>query len=696
MRNRRWKASAFTVGAAALLGLTALGAVGVQAAAAAPTRTLLSGSELGAVARQHPVGAVSKSSRVSFDLVLQLRDPAGAQALVKSISSPGSPNYRHYVTRSVWEARFSPSASEVGQARTWLHSQGFKVGAVSQDRITISAEGTAAQVEKAFATGLELYRVGGQVVRYATSRLSVPASLAPTVVGAMGINEGAATPAVAASLPTGAAPRSASTPSPFPPAPPAFVTAPPCGQYYGAKTKTVSPPFGQGYPKTVPDQVCGYQPPQFRSAYSIGSSDTGRGVTVAIIDAYGSATIDSDASRYFKTYDPSIPFSHANFTEDLALPFDDQAGCDASSWLIEQDLDVESVHTMAPDANILYVGAQDCTDTGLFNAEQLVIDNGLANVVTNSWADTAGDLLDDAAQKTAFDDLFMLADASGMSILYSSGDDGDDFDLLGISVANYPSSSPYITAVGGTTLQIGANGQQIGQLGWETGRSFMCTKNIVNDLPGCTASTLNTWLAPTYDGGSGGYASYYYGEPWYQVPVVPASLANRLAPVFGVATRSVPDISMDADPATGLLMGLHMTYPSGDVRYGLTRYGGTSLASPLLAGVIADVDQVAGVAVGFIDPVIYKLDTVAGAIDDILPGGAQAQYRVDHADTYIAGASGFIRSFREITAQLPEQFCDGSGNCVTRPMTLTTAKGFDSVTGLGSIGPDFISDVAGS
>lgn len=148
----------------------------------------------------------------------------------------------------------------------------------------------------------------------------------------------------------------------------------------------MTPPFGNGYPRTVPDVVCGYKPGQYRSAYGVGTTDTGKGVTVAIIDAYGSSTIASDATRYFRTNDPGNPFSNANFSQINATPFDDESVCDASSWLTEQAIDVEAVHSTAPNANILYVGAQDC-ENGLFTAEQNVIDNGLANVVTNSWGD---------------------------------------------------------------------------------------------------------------------------------------------------------------------------------------------------------------------------------------------------------------------------------------------------------------------
>ncbi len=697
MLRKRHRMPLVTVGAAALLCLApASGIVGIQAAGAASSgRTTLAGSAVPASARQHPVGAVARSARVDFEVVLQLRDAAGAQSLVQALSSPGSASYRHYLTTAQWEARFSPAASEVNNARSWLRSQGFSVGAVSKDSITISASGTAAQVEQAFGTGLENYVVNGRTVRYATSDISVPSTIAGSVVGAMGINQTVASPAVT----SGEASASASSTNPFPPAPPAFITAPPCGSYYGAKTTTVTPAFGNGYPTTVPDQVCGYQPNQFRSAYGLTAADSGKGATVAIIDAYGSSTIANDATRYFQTYAANLPFANANFTQDDTLPFDDESLCAASSWLTEQDIDVEAVHSMAPDANILYVGAQDCLN-GLFNSEQSVIDNRLADVVTNSWGDDAGDLLDDAATKAAWDDLFMLADSTGMSIMFSSGDNGDNFNLFGFSSADYPTESPFVTSVGGTTLQIGANGQQTGQVGWSTGRAFLCTANLENLLPGCTSKAVNTWLPVSFDGGSGGFTSYNYTQPYYQTPVVPAALALRNEALDGpVPLRVEPDISMDADPASGLLMGLHETFPGGKDRFGLTRYGGTSLASPLLAGVIADADgasvRAGGADVGFINPDIYKLHSTSGAIDDIVPGGKQAQYRTDYAFTYFGpSAQGFAKSFRELTYSGSITYCDETGNCASRPNTLSTAKGYDSMTGLGSIGPAFVADLA--
>ncbi len=694
----RLRVPAAAAGTAAVLGLTTIaGIAGAQSAGAAVSgRAPLAGSALIAAARKHPAGAVARSAPVSFELVLKLRDAAGARALVRAVSTPGSASYRHYLTSAQWEARFSPPAAQVSAARTWLSSEGFTVGSVSADRITISAAGTAAQVEKAFGTGLATYKLHGRVLRLATRKLSLPASISGMVAGALGINQSVATPAVAAAGAASTRP-AATAKNPFPPAPPAFITSPPCGSYYGARHARVTPPFGHGYPRTVPIAVCGYKPGQLRSAYGVGSASTGQGATVAIIDAYGSSTIASDSARYFRQNDPGNPFSAARFTQLNATPFNNESLCDASSWLTEQAIDVQSVHAMAPDAKILYVGAKNCMN-GLFTAEQRVIDHHLADVVTNSWGDDAGDLLDDVATRTAYDDLFMMADSTGMSVLFSSGDNGDNFNLFGLSAANYPPSSPYVTAVGGTTLKIGARSQQTGQLGWATGRSFKCTANVAGGLPGCTAKTVNTWLPVSYDGGGGGFTSYNYPQPSYQAGVVPSALALRNAALTGTTPMRVePDISLEADPATGFLIGLHETFPNGTVAYGQTRYGGTSLASPLLAGVLADANQVAGHApVGFINPAIYSLHRSAAAIDDIVPAGKQATYRVDHAFTYVPGAKGKIQSFREDTYEGVITYCDATGNCATRPNTLTTAKGYDSMTGLGSIGPNFVIELAKS
>jgi subtilase family serine protease len=676
-----WRRASFKLGSAAALCAALSVTIGLQVASASSGRAAIRGTAAPARARAHRVSSISSSSPVVFQLVLKLRDASGAAAFAGSVSTPGNANFRHYLTAAQWEARYSPTAAEVSTASNWLRSQGFNVGAVSADRITIAASGTAGQVERAFGTSLANYRVAGHTVRLASRDLSIPASLAGTIAGTLGINQYVARRAAIN----------------YPPPPPAFVIAKPCGTSYAAKSTTLKPPFGHGYPSKMPDVVCGYQPQQLRSAYGVRAGDTGSGYTVAIVDAYDSATIASDATTYFSKNDPSNPFSNAAFQQRDTAPFDQQSLCDASSWLTEQAIDVEAVHAMATHAHILYEGAKDCLDSGLMPALQDIIDHHRASVISNSWDLPSGDVLDDAATRTAYDDLFLMAASEGISVMFASGDDGDNFDLTGIAAPSFPSSSPLVTAVGGTTLKINSKGKRTGELGWATGRAFFCSKNAVGVL--CGKKQLGHWLPASEDGVSGGYTSYSYKEPSYQRGIVPKSLARRNSPLIGrQSARVIPDISLDADPGTGFLIGLTQTFPSRKARYSQPRYGGTSLATPLLAGVIADVDQVAGKQAGLINPAIYALDkSKRSAIMDVLPEkGLQSNYRVDHAFAIVPGARGFFRSVRELYFAGPEVYCDGTGNCAKRPNTLTAAKGYDSLTGLGSPGSGFIADLAGA
>lgn len=668
MRRFRIKAVAATAGAG-LLSLSMLTALS-QATGAAPAT-----GQSGAVTYGHRVGDAAATGPVDFSLVLNLRDPSGAAALVKSVSDPTSSGYRHYVTTSQWEAQFSPTASEVRQAVTWLKSEGFRVASIPADRITVPASGTVAQVEKAFGTSLGEYTVAGQTLREADGQVAIPGSIASFVGGVMGINQIAASPAES------------------PPA--SFLTAPPCSTYFGESSKTTT--FGNqnpGYPNTLPDTVCGYVGTQLRSAYDVPASDTGSGETIAIVDAYDLNTMASDATQYFNTSDPSAPFGAADYQSIDQGPFDAHDAC--GNWGDEQAIDVESSHSLAPDAHIVFVGAKDCFDQSLFNAEQTVVDGDLANVISNSWADTDGDLLSDVATRTAYDDLFQLADATGITVQFSSGDSGDNFDQTGISAANYPSSSPYVTSVGGTTLEIGASGNAITSYGWSTGRSFKCAADVAPFVQGCTKKTFGTWLPPTADGSSGGFTSFNYSQPWYQAGIVGTTLSERNAAIDGpVPMRVEPDISLDADPTTGFLIGLTEAFPNGTTSYGTTRYGGTSLASPILAGIVADADQAGGVAVGFLNPTIYHLSQETDtAIANVPVAQDQAQFRNDYVDETLGEGPGIAHGVHIIGASLEEEYCDDTDNCASRPDTQSAGPGYNSLTGLGTLGPKFVKDLA--
>ena len=683
------------LGAVIPLVTAGLAAGAVPALGATSTTTVLTGSHSSAATRTAAAGNIDRAGTLGFELALTLANPAGAQALALAVSTPGNAQYRHFLTAAQWEARFSPSAAHVAAVEAWLRSQGLQVGAVPADRMTIPVSGTVAQIDHAFGTTLGNYRVGGQTLRLLSSDLRIPTSLAAVITGAVGLNQ---IPAKTAST-TGST--EAATPAVTGkniPQPGAFRNAPPCSSYYGQKIDTTLPAYGHGYAADLPYQICGYTPEQLRSAYDISNTvangDDGAGVTVAVVDAYASPTLLSDGQKYFNLNDPSDPLRSSQFSEIVPKSFNEINFCGASGWFGEQSLDVEAVHSIAPGAHILYVGAKNC-ENGLLDSLRTIIDGGLAQVITNSWGDDGGDQLDSAGDRAAYDNLFMLADATGISVMFSAGDDGDEFTTIGQVAADYPPSSPFVTAVGGTSLKVGSAGQRIGELAWSTAKADLCTTLLIGEEAGCSKKTLNTWLPSAYDYGGGGGTSVHYAEPAYQKGVVPASLADANRSITGEANRVVPDISLDADPTTGFLEGETQTFPDG-VHYGQYRIGGTSLSSPLFAGFAADADQAAGGSLGLLNPALYGIDkSDPSAIFDVDAAGKQALSRVDY-DNGVNASGGLDYSTRILAYTGVETWCTTANHCSSIPVQLTLTPGYDSMTGLGTPGPGLIHQLARS
>ncbi|MHB8241644.1 MAG: S53 family peptidase [Solirubrobacteraceae bacterium] len=693
--------------ASLLLGMGSVGVSITTAAAstASSPAVLQSSSPVATPANQ--VAATPASTSIDFNVSLQLSNPAGAVALERAVSDPSSSSYRHYLTAAQWESRFSPSKSSVEAVTSWLKSEGIAVEAVTPDRMTVQATASAATVAHAFHTSLGEYRHLGKVVRLSAGALKVPGELASLITGVTGIDQSVAKPAALTGAQSAKSATSTATPNvaesnaskPIP-QPPGFRNAPPCSSYYGKKSDTTDPAYGDGFPDPLPYAVCGYVPAQYQGAYGltkqIAGGINGKGVTVAIVDAYVSPTLLSDAEVYSQKNQPKEVLQSGQFSELLAKSFNQVELCEASEWYGEQTLDVEAVHATAPGANILYVGAKNCVN-GLYNSVQEVVDGHLADIITNSWGDTGGDLLDSRSSRRGFDNILLMAAGTGIGVQFSAGDNGDEFTTLGMTVADYPSSSPYQTSVGGTSLQVGKANTRVGELGWSTSRSVLCTTTLeFYEYPGCTSSTLNTWLPPApgeYDYGGGGGTSYQYAEPWYQEGVVPAPLAERNSAVTGTLNRVEPDISMDGDPTTGMLVGETQEFPNGTY-YDQYRIGGTSLSSPLFAGVMADADQAAGGALGFVNPLLYQLDaSSSGAFYDIVPGGKQALVRNDYING-INAKEGLLTSVRVLDFEGEEVYCSGTGNCTVQNVALNTAPGFDSMTGIGTPAPGLVAALA--
>ena len=353
---------------------------------------------------------------------------------------------------------------------------------------------------------------------------------------------------------------------------------------------------------------------------------------------------------------------------------------------------MEAVHAMAPSARVLYYGADSCQDSDLLAALSDLISNHLAQVISDSWGgplhSTSGD---EAASTVAeYDHLFQLAAVEGITVNFSSGDCGDNSPSTACGGANglqssgaqatFPAADGWVTAVGGTSTAIGAGGE----LDWAT--SWGTQAWLLNSAG--TAWTPAGWIF-----GGGGGTSADFAQPWYQAGAVPSSLSGTLlsGAAASSARRVVPDISLDADPFTGMLVGATQALPGGKTGYAEVAIGGTSLASPLLAGLEADtIAERGGLALGFVNPTLYcagmgMVGGVGGGSGG--SGGAADGIRdvTDRPSNAPSPLAVVFPAFQGQPAALAGLGSDGA---------LSAGPGYDDATGLGTPGLSFIDSLA--
>jgi subtilase family serine protease len=616
------------------IAVAALAAAALPATSSASAQKVFKGST---APFAHGAAARPARGRMDVSVALRWRNEHELNSLDRAVSDPSSASYGNYLSTEEFRSRFSPTAARVATVRRYLRSQGLQVGRVSASRMLIDASGSTQAVERAFHTHLARYSVDGKLRRGASRPASMPSKVARGVRGILGLNEVTYHHFSHASAPP----------------PPAFVNAGPCSHYWGEVFSSNAVPHAYG--RAQPFAPCGYDAQDLQSAYGVDTAledgFTGSGQTVGIVDAFAAPTIVTDVNEYSSRH--GLP--PASISQTI-LPGNCQYGCHgAQGWYGEETLDLEAVHSMAPGANIAYYGAVDNSSKALLDALSTAVDDNV-DEVTNSYGSLGEQ--DTTAAIRAQEDVAREAIAQGTGLYFSSGDNGDEHTYLGYVSADYPSSSPRVTSVGGTSLGVGPTGKRSFETGWGTKKTVLVGK------PG----SPNAHWAPAPPGpflyGSGGGTSRLFREPGYQDHVVPLKLSTK----YGSRNRVQPDLSMDGDPTTGMLVGETQTFPNGKVRYGEYRIGGTSLSSPLLAGYIADASQLAGNRLGFINPALY----------DLARGDSPAIRDVRSPRTQIAALrndfNNGVNSNDGTTISLRSMNFDTS---------LHTEPGYDNVTGLG-------------
>ena len=659
---------------------------------------------------QRLVGEVAAEERLSIQVHLQMKDPAAAAEELSAISNPQNPRYGQFLSDADYEAKYAPTEAGVNAVRAHLEENGLRVTHVPGNRTFVSAVGTAAQVGRAFSTRLGLYQVGSETRRAPIDPPTVPDWVAPHVVGILGL----ATPLKMTphNVVGGIRRDSLRNPNgpPQPVSPGAIGGNGTCSEWFGSLPDTADPPYGPGYP-ALTFAPCGYVPAQIREAYgftkSIRNGNDGTGVAVAVVDAYLSPTLLSDVQTYAAQNDPDYPLVASQLSMEWAPG---TATYPDSDWYIEQTLDVEAVHAIAPGATIVAVAAQSQSDQDIIAALNLVIERKLATIVSNSYETQTEASLTDAL---IWESLATQAGLKGVGLYFSSGDSGDYTGGWGMSpTIAFPGSLPTITSVGGTSLALGNLGQRLWETGWETGMSYLETyipppppfeggfgeggfgpppfeggfadagtgpsqdasigdpvTRIVlsrsadpqDDAGGSDAEFLPDEGSPivqdaswdpsppgSFAYGGGGGVSILFPQPKYQKNIVPSSIAN----LPGVPARVIPDVSMVADPVTGFVIGTTQ-YTGG---YQEMVIGGTSLSSPLFAGVMALAQQHSKRTFGFANALLYSASS-KGAFTDALPLSSPQAVAIEQG---VVATFGFDQ------------------------LSIHTTLGYDDVTGLGS------------
>ncbi|WP_328606124.1 S8 family serine peptidase [Amycolatopsis sp. NBC_00345] len=534
----------------------------------------------------------------------------------------------------------------------WLRVNGLSVTDVNPR--TATAHGTAAQMATTFGTQLENYRIGTATYHAQTTTVTAPAAVAPDILTVNGLDNlpakagkpGTAKDVATAGATKASAPKAVATKAvPAKPGTTATPPANPCPAYLGQTPATDLP---AAYGRPVQWAPCGYTPQAVRDAYGVtGTGLNGKGVTVGIIGVSYETKAMADADR-FSAEHGEPQFAPGQFTAYVP----DNAGTSPSGG--EFTMDIEAAHAMAPAADIAYVVAPGNHDGHpVLDAMTRIVDEHLADVVSGSVLLGKGLPGLTAGSIAPYEQAFQQAAVEGITVNFASGDSGSESYDGALHVA-YPAASPWVTAVGGTTLATGPGNQYAWETGWAT-----------------DAATLSDdgtqWTpAPPGDpsGASGGGNSSGFTQPGYQRGIVPPVMAGS------TPARTVPDVAALADPSLGLLYGHTAVDIKGNLAYTTENGGGTSLSSPLFAGVEALIVQAHHGPIGFANPALYARYR-AGDFRPILDNPASTPDTKSFATVEQAVVGG--GTWVQLTT--PGQYADSD---------LTFGPGYNLVTGLGS------------
>jgi len=474
-------------------------------------------------------GALADSTPIHINVGLQLQNRDALVSYLHHIGTPGDSLYQQELDPAAFTASYSPSSSQVQAVSSYLSNAGFQNIQIEPNNLMIAADGTAAAVRQAFHTQLGAFLVNGTSVYANLDPAQVPQELGGIVGAVLGLNNAA---------------------------------------------KMTFPMARQAV--SVPVYPGSYRAKDLWTAYDAASASTGGKTAIAIFAEGDVSGVVSDL-RLAESANHLAKVPVKVVQVGLASP--DTAGAD------EFDMDTQYSTGLASTVSTLYIyAATSMTDSDIalmfnhFAAQKLARAGSASFGLCEAFAFLDGSMLAD-------DNAFLEAAAQGQTVFASTGDNGSSCGVAvgangvpgaGAPMIEYPAASPYVIAVGGTTLLTNSDNTYNDEIAWNAG---------------------------------GGGLSQFELSPFWQSAVNPAAAVGR----------SIPDIAMDADPNSGVYIWLDGTEQCC--------YGGTSLSSPLALGVWARLQSAHLNQLGNAGPVFYNGATPLpspaspSGFNDIILGG---------------------------------------------------------------------------
>jgi len=645
-------------GGAAVLGLATIALTGAFAGAQAattarPALTPQLTQRLTAIGNSLPAttdrqaGAFT-ASRMSVEVSLAPRNAAGLAAELQGLYAKGSPEYGKFLARGQFDARYAPASGTRAAVTGYLRGQGLSVAATDSPFL-ISVTGSSAKIETAFHTALRDY-VGRQGARYYSNSepVSLPASIAPGVQGVVGLSNTVRLHNGIIRPLTTTAKTSASSAD-------CETGYPTTAELFSLISNGTTFPYGYG----AGPGCSGLTPTQTNSIYGAPNAGTrvkGAGVTAAVFElsAYQHSDIDTWAKNFYGAgYTPPLK----DVTVDggpLApvCPTGDTCPADENGYAgdIEVDADIEMELTIAPDVShlIVYNAPNDETGQTELDEYSAIANSDAASTISSSWGECENDAGASYAQaeNTVFEQMAM----QGQSMFSSAGDTGA-FECIrsdGTTIVNGldPASQPWVTSVGGTSLESDNPGTNPAPAYPANGTETVWNVDNLCSEQADAADNDNQggyfWCANT--GAGGGGSSQFWGRPSYQkgpgvtskTTVYANGSTNCSLAKTGTPCREVPDVSANADAYTGYAEyctgsaatpeSYCATFSGSEPVPGWFQIGGTSLSSPLWAALITDRVAYTGKRVGNINPLVYTwLDTDPGKYFNDITGQGRLQ-----------------------------------------------------------------------